>query len=756
MIGPKHIFVVAFIGLLLLLASFVFLPQVIRARITENEIARYFLPTYRSLRKLPDIVFTPYLFTKTDLESIEIVVDQKDILTLNEALPTSSPFTSISLDQNRTFVKALFRGGSYEDEVEVRYKGLSSNHWNSFKKSYRVRFPEDHLYQNGSALNLVIPDDKAYYADILNAYRAEKLGLLTPHTRLTNVTINGQNHGVFLTSDQWSTLFLEGRRIPESSNILGLNDGSFSDNSGISYESVSAFSPAYAQVWKSYTSEEAEGNFEEIHVLLNLLAYADDATFEKLIPHIIDLENFYRWDIVNVLAGNPVVDYENLLLIFNTATGKFEFSPIDTYIVPVSSGYTEQSKLVRRILSIDTFKTQRDNVLRAYIENKENLAGDLAFYDNLYADTRNEFFKDHVKRENNFTYIKRVHEARDIFADNFEKAAAVFNVDYRALLDEQERQLFSFTGSFERFAEIGFTREQFLARNPQFKARGSGAVVLLSGRYYFSNTVIVPENLEVIIDPGVSLYFGKNVSLLSYSSIRAVGTAAQPIVVRRAFPEKAWGTVASVGEPSATSIVEHVSFDGGSGALLNGIIFTGMVAFHNTNAEVRDTSFFNAVDDDALNVKYGHVVIERALFSRNSSDAIDLDFATSDSKVVSNTFTDNGHSGGGDAIDLSWSDVTIADNVIDGCTDKGVSVGEKSKPTIESNTISNCPIGIAVKDLSEGQIIGNTIRYTKIGISAYQKKQTFGGGIAHVSRNVFEDVATPYEADSVSKIVPLD
>src|SRR3989344_5282906 len=262
--------------------SFSFLPQGIKARITDNIFARQLLPLYRSLRKLPDLVFVPYLFTPSNVEKVDIVFDPKDIYYLNDFLPNASPFTSVSLNTNRAFTKAYFTGAGYVGKVDIRYKGLGPNHWNSFKKSYRIQFPSEYLYKGGSGLNLVIPDDKAYYADLLNEYRAKKFGLLTKNIRLTNVTINGQSYGVYLTSDNWSHEFLEGRRISENSNLFGLDEAEFLPTGDFTnYESILAFSPKYTKVWKSYTRPPEMTSFEEITTLLELIEHAPDPIFKK-------------------------------------------------------------------------------------------------------------------------------------------------------------------------------------------------------------------------------------------------------------------------------------------------------------------------------------------------------------------------------------------------------------------------------------------------------------------------------------------
>jgi len=408
------------------------LPLTIKSKVTDSEFGRQLLPLYRSLRKLPDIVFFPYLFIQTDLPELSLDIESKDILYLNDNLPKSSPFTSISLDENRVFVKGMFQSDGFISEADVRYKGLNSNHWNSFKKSYRVKFSEGHLFEGASALNLVLPSDKLYYAPFLNMYRAEKFGLLTPDMRFMNVILNGENHGVYIVSDHWSRELLDKKGVPAGSNIFGVDDGSmalFGGDNEVEYESVlSLYDIEFIGGWKSYIEEKER--YKNLEALISIVDTATDEVFEREIPKLLDMEKFYRWDILTILAGNPQYDFENVMLLRNAETGKFEMVPIDIVINPAREHYTENSTLSQRILSVDAFRERRNELLAEYIDNPDNLRDDLKFYDNLYESTKGAFFKDTAKKDNNFVFMNTVAETRWHFINNFHNARNVLENEY--------------------------------------------------------------------------------------------------------------------------------------------------------------------------------------------------------------------------------------------------------------------------------------------------------------------------------------
>ncbi len=303
--------------------------------------------------------------------------------------------------------------------------------------------------------------------------------------------------------------------------------------------------------------------------------------------------------------------------------------------------------------------------------------------------------------------------------------------------------------------ETGYTIDQFIAANPSFIKRGEKTLALSSSEHIFKKDVIIPSGLELVIDSGATLYFDKGVSLISYSPIIAKGTNERKIKVSRLNPLEPWGAFAVINAGEKKSLIDNVEFDGGNvaaGITINGVYITGMAAFHNSDVDIANSSFKNSGGDDGLNVKYGKATIINSVFSNNFSDAIDMDFAPKETIIKNNKFYDNGYGGGGDAIDLSWSDFAVEDNYIRGCTDKGISVGESSKPTIKNNIIEQCDIGIAVKDSSVAEIINNKISKVRVGIDAYQKKQYFGGGIANLSGNIIKDAKTEYSKDNLSEI----
>lgn len=301
--------------------------------------------------------------------------------------------------------------------------------------------------------------------------------------------------------------------------------------------------------------------------------------------------------------------------------------------------------------------------------------------------------------------------------------------------------------------EIIESPEDFIKRHPQFllrrDAQQDSEVVLPSGVHRVDGIIIVPETVTLRILPGARLFFAPNSSLISYAPVVAEGTRSNPIVMTGS-PNDHWGTFAMVNTKSRKSLIRYVTVEHASPARINGIVFSGGLAAHQADIEISHSIFRFNHGDDGANIKYADVLIEENQFNHNDFDGLDLDVVSG--TVRHNEFLRNGN----DGLDVSWNTAVIEQNTMNGNVDKCLSVGERSTAPVSNNTIGRCAVGIAVKDSSTISISNNTIVENRQGVSAYQKKPIFGGGIAHLSHNTFTHNEEDIWSDGVSKVLSID
>ena len=74
-------------------------------------------------------------------------------------------------------------------------------------------------------------------------------------------------------------------------------------------------------------------------------------------------------------------------------------------------------------------------------------------------------------------------------------------------------------------------------------------------------------------------------------------------------------------------------------------------------------------------------------------------------------------------------------------TDKGISIGEKSKVLITNNMIKDNNTGIAVKDGSSVCLNGNNFIENKMDISSYVKKKMYSTPSVQIKNQIFDNVS---------------
>ena len=155
-------------------------------------------------------------------------------------------------------------------------------------------------------------------------------------------------------------------------------------------------------------------------------------------------------------------------------------------------------------------------------------------------------------------------------------------------------------------------------------------------------------------------------------------------------------------------------------------LLTGCLTFYNLNVnniEINSDSMFCEDAVNFVNVAGNDIVLN---LSNSSFDAFDADF--SDLKFNEIKILDAGN----DCIDFSSGIYEIEQLYVQNCSDKGISIGERSKLKIKSSKILNSYMGVAVKDSSEASFDSIEIENVELCISAYRKKQEFGPSYIYV------------------------
>ncbi len=274
-----------------------------------------------------------------------------------------------------------------------------------------------------------------------------------------------------------------------------------------------------------------------------------------------------------------------------------------------------------------------------------------------------------------------------------------------------ENDLKQFTSTYNNWQTPNYSSFDFIIKDSENSLR------IAQGSYTLDQTLIIPSNMVLTIDAGVSLNFKNGASLISKSAIQAMGTVSSPIVFES--KDHSGGGI-FVDNTNKISTLSHCVFESlsyPSSPLWN---LSGGVNFHESEVHLDEVTFKNNRSEDALNIIRSSFVMTNSQFENTQSDAFDGDFVKG--RISNSTFTNAGN----DGIDISGSTLYLEDITVVNPSDKAISAGENSQISGKNIVVNGGEIGVVSKDLSKVTLSTLHITNTRLGLSAFQKKSEYG------------------------------
>ncbi len=384
--------------------------------IGKVEFYRRYHGQIQFINKLSNILYVHKMIFPSKLERYDLFISQKKLESLNNSLPKTYE-NQILTDEYKKTVGAdfFYKGKNYD--VNVRYRGDLDNHWRDPQKSWLLDFPKTKYFNQAEKINLIIPVDRYYLLEELSNYRARKFGLAVPDSKFVNLFVNGNREGVYWQVESFGKDILEKQNIPGDINLYGDIDFWRSAQGNF----ISTYT---IHSWKKYSQDALSGdidNYSDLDTFFKVLNNPSDEYFNKNISSIIDMEDFYHWQIQQYLVGSTHQTGDNMRMYFDTTMGKFKFMPWDVSRESPAPELLERkyNPLITRILRNPKFLHERNKILWEYVGDDKNLQDDLRRYDELDAMTKNDFYKDTKKVESNYTYRKKISEIRKQIQDYF-------------------------------------------------------------------------------------------------------------------------------------------------------------------------------------------------------------------------------------------------------------------------------------------------------------------------------------------------
>lgn len=174
---------------------------------------------------------------------------------------------------------------------------------------------------------------------------------------------------------------------------------------------------------------------------------------------------------------------------------------------------------------------------------------------------------------------------------------------------------------------------------------------------------------------------------------------------------------------------------------------TGCLTIIDSELENINLNSKNSNCEDSINFINVKGKIKNIDIKDSYLDALDMDFSQIEIDSI------NINNAGNDCLDVSFGNYNFNSIVLAKCSDKGISVGERSIVNIENTKINNAKIGVASKDSSVANFKEIYLKNLDTCFAAYNKKQEFNGGTINVNNFQCNNFITKLKKDSNSKII---
>ncbi len=282
--------------------------------------------------------------------------------------------------------------------------------------------------------------------------------------------------------------------------------------------------------------------------------------------------------------------------------------------------------------------------------------------------------------------------------------------------------------------------EEALAQHPYLElVDGEKLLRIQPGIYDVNGDLVLPSGYGLRLEPGTMLRFGEENFLLATGPLDFQGTAEAPIIL--APRGDSWGgtIVLEAGAPSAWN---YVTIERAKEVNRPGWGITGAVTFYRSPIRLDHCRITKIYAEDGINVIHSPFEFVATEFGPTVSDALDADFSTG--TIEKCAF----HDTGGDAIDVSGSQIRVRAVRMRNIGDKGISAGEGSRLSAQNIWMQDVRFGVVSKDLSQTTVSRLTIINAQVaGLAAYIKKPVYGPATLTATDVIFQD--TPPERQTL-------
>lgn len=205
------------------------------------------------------------------------------------------------------------------ERIKVRHRGDNPRNWAFPKKSWRIKTSKKRLIDEQRVFNYMVSDRPDLITEYLGMWAANRSGLLVPRTRMVELFINSEPHGIVVEYEHMDESFLRNRHIMpvhlykgeqiNAERSLGVGTGLF----------------ANAALWSklSNNNQYPENDRSDLSSFISTLAdanYVPDAM--RRLKRIAPIDEWARLEAFVVMLGNAYYnEFHNQRLLVDSWRG---------------------------------------------------------------------------------------------------------------------------------------------------------------------------------------------------------------------------------------------------------------------------------------------------------------------------------------------------------------------------------------------------------------------------------------------------
>ena len=641
-----------------------------------------------------------FLLFENELEIVTLKIDQKNLYNLE--LQRKNKLKGLT-EKVEKFSRATL---NYKDDnynIKLRVKGDRALHWyDRNQTSYRIDLRGDDRIWGLEEFSVQKPITRNYIYEYIFHKLLNANNLISLKYFFINLNVNDSKQGIYAVEEGFSKELIE-RNKKRNGPIFGVEESISKNYPIIEYD---LYSQGY---WLSNQSELIKNAYLRLNKLKKETSVVNE---------IFDLEKWATYFAIIDLTGSFHGSIpKSVKLFYNPVTAKFEPIGFDghyngnlfddflllDFLDPDNKNCSyicKEREWYLKFLKNDKFKnfyfkklvkiSSKKSIQEFYSKNIE--------YINFY---NNQFLSETSKKDKNFYKGVGLY----IFNQNylFDRSKYI-----QSRIREIEKKLVK-----EKIEQAkNFEKNDLLSKKE---------IQSLENNYILQTDLTIDKNFflakhnNLIIQPGVKIFFEKDVSITSEGSIFFNGTSDQPIII---YSNEGLGSLilSNNNYKFSNVIFKNLSYPKDK----NKILYAG-VNIINSNVEIIDSQIISSNSEDAINLISSISNIKNLKVQDIQSDAIDIDFGTLNfSNIVCKNISN-------DCLDISGA--KVAGKYIEGYNikDKGLSFGENAIGEISNLNFQNSKLGIAVKDGSNLKLSNYVFKNNEFDIAVFNKKKEYKG-----------------------------